>query len=109
MNSKFSGLRLAASFLALAVTTLPLFAQATSGNLTGTIYDPSGAAIADATVAATNGATGVVTATHTTSTGDYRFENLPVGSYSMAVSAAGFSKAQVNNVNIQLNKRSQPT
>ncbi len=89
--------------LLLAASSLPLFSQATSGNLVGNVYDPSGALIAGADVTATNQATGVSAATHTTSAGDYRFENLAVGNYSINVSYTGFNKVSINNVEVKLN------
>jgi hypothetical protein len=87
----------------LASFSLPVFPQATSGNLVGNVYDPSGALVAGADVTATNQATAVTSATHTTSAGDYRFENLPVGNYSISVSYTGFNKVSLNNVEIKLN------
>src|SRR5581483_8291976 len=68
-----------------------VFAQAISGDLTGTISDPSGAAIPSANVAATNDATGVKTSVLANASGVYRFSNLPVGRYTLTASAAGFT------------------
>jgi len=79
-------------------------AQSTSGNLAGNVYDPAGATVPDATVIAHNIATGVDTRTTSTSSGDFRFENLLVGTYSIIVTAPGFTKAEVNNVAVQLNE-----
>jgi hypothetical protein len=84
--------------------SLPVFAQLTSGNLTGSVYDQTGAAVPGATVVAHNTATGVDTNTNATSAGDYRFENLPIGIYSLIVTSPGFAKAEVGNVSIQLNR-----
>jgi len=90
-----------AAFLALG---LPLVAQLTTGNITGTVFDPTGATVAGATVVAHNTATNVENTTTSTSSGDYRFENLPVGTYTISVEAAGFTKAQIQNVLVQLNQ-----
>ncbi len=89
---------------ALMLFNLPLFSQLTSGNLTGTVYDTTGAAVPDASVIAHNSSTGQESDTKSTSKGDYRFENLPVGSYTISVTAAGFSKTDVQNVVVQLNE-----
>ena len=89
---------------AALVLTLPAFAQVTSGNITGTVYDQTGAIIPGATVVAHNTETGIDSTTTSTSAGDYRLENLPVGIYTLTVSAPGFSKAEVGNVNVQLNQ-----
>jgi len=86
-----------------AAFSLPAFSQATSGNLVGNVYDPSGALVAGADVTAINQATGIASTTHTTSAGDYRFENLPVGNYKINVSYTGFNNLSLNNVEIKLN------
>jgi hypothetical protein len=75
-----------------ALTGLPMFGQVTSGGIVGTIYDPTGATVPNATVTATNTETGVQAKAISTSAGDYRFNNLPVGAYSITVEAAGFTK-----------------
>ncbi len=81
-----------------------LFGQLTSGNITGTVYDPSGAAVPGAAVVAHNVATGVDVSTAATSAGDFRFENLPVGTYTIIVTATGFNKSEIGNVKVQLNQ-----
>ena len=88
---------------ALMLLTMPAFGQVTSGNITGTIYDPAGATVPGATVVARNQATGVENNTTSTSAGDYRFENLPVGKYTLTVTAPGFSKAELKDVEVVLN------
>ncbi|HEY3616867.1 MAG TPA: carboxypeptidase-like regulatory domain-containing protein, partial [Candidatus Sulfotelmatobacter sp.] len=57
------------------------FGQAISGNLVGTVSDPSGAVVSNAEVTATNVGTNASAVTHTNGTGEYRFDNLPVGNY----------------------------
>ena len=83
---------------------VPLFAQQTSGNITGTIYDPSGATVPGASVVATEVATGIAKTSETTSSGAYRFENLPIGTYDITVTAGGFTKAEVKGVSVVLNQ-----
>ena len=100
---KFLRVQFAALLGALLFFSLLLVGQVTSGNLTGSIFDQTGATIPGATVVAKNEATGVQTSTTSTSKGDYRFENLPVGTYTLSVDAGGFQKAQLQHVNIQLN------
>jgi hypothetical protein len=81
-----------------------LAAQTISGDLTGTIFDASGAIVANATITAKNDATGVEATTKTTSTGEYRFSNLPAGSYTVTVSASGFNQNQTKGVQVVLNQ-----
>jgi hypothetical protein len=93
------------AFLAtLLFASLPAFAQLTSGNIVGTVFDQSGATIANATVVATNEATGVTRATQSTSSGTYRFENLLVGVYDITVSADGFTKSETKGLTVNLNQ-----
>ena len=90
---------LLAAMLSLA---LPVFAQLTSGNLTGSVVDQTGAIIPGTTVLATNDATGVQNSTQTTTAGDYRFENLAAGTYTLTVNAPGFNKAEMKAVAVSV-------
>ena len=87
----------------LGIGCLPGFAQLVSGNLSGTVYDASGATVPNATVVAHNDNTGADSTTTTQSAGEYRITNLPAGTYTLSVTAAGFSKAQIKGVAIELN------
>lgn len=79
------------------------FGQAISGNLVGTVTDPTGAVVANADVTATNVGTSASAVTHTNSTGEYRFDNLPVGSYKITVKAQGF-RSVIEQTDVVLNK-----
>ncbi len=77
--------------LALGLFVSPAFAQlAGTGNIQGTISDPSGAVIAGAHVTVTNGATGVKHQTVTSGGGVFSFPNLSVGTYNLSATASGF-------------------
>jgi hypothetical protein len=89
--------------LALAAC-LSSFAQSVSGDLMGAVYDASGATIANATVVVKNEDTGVEATTKSSATGEYHVSNLPSGSYLVAVTAPGFTKAQLRAVAVTLNK-----
>ena len=65
-----------------------------TGNIQGTVVDPSGAAIAQAKVDLVNTITQVSAATTTDATGSYRFLSLAPGSYKITVEAKGFSKSE---------------
>ena len=67
------------------------FAQAISGNVVGTVMDSTGAAVAGADVTGINTATGISANAKTNNTGQYRFDNLPIGSYRFTVKASRFS------------------
>jgi Carboxypeptidase regulatory-like domain len=87
----------------IAVSSRAAYGQAISGALVGTVVDSSGAAVAGASVSATNIATGAVTTTTTGGTGAYHLENFPVGSYRIAVAASGF-RPVAQQVDIILNQ-----
>ncbi|HEY1239339.1 MAG TPA: carboxypeptidase regulatory-like domain-containing protein [Bryobacteraceae bacterium] len=80
------------------------FGQATDGNLVGTVVDASGGMVPNANVVITNVATGIKTESKTSSGGEYRFNNIPVGRYSLTASASGFSNATISNLTVELNK-----
>src|SRR5947199_1730256 len=66
-------------------------AQETTGGIQGTVKDPQGAVLPGATVTVTGPALiGTKTVT-TDSGGNYHIDQLPPGTYNIAVNAAGFS------------------
>jgi hypothetical protein len=89
--------------LALALMFLganKMFAQATaSGTIQGTVLDQTQAVIAEAEVAITSKATGEKRTALTNGTGNYRFDLLSAGSYSMRISKQGFA-ALVQNIEL---------
>ena len=102
---KFSALRLL--LLAFAFTPAVLLAQDTA-QITGTVTDPSGAAVPGAQVTITR--VGTRDNTHgapTNSSGDFLFAALPVGSYDMSVTASGFKKYQVKGVVLQVGQKAR--
>src|ERR1700676_5218583 len=84
--------------LATMLVAVSAYGQTFRGAINGTVADPSGAVVAGAAVKATNNATGVTLDTTTTSDGQFSFQDLPLGSYRIAVSAGGFSPSTVDNV-----------
>jgi hypothetical protein len=91
------GLILSSSLLAPA-----MYAQSNQGALAGSIVDASGAAVPNANITATNPATGQSISTVSSSSGDYRFPSLQVGTYSVRVSASGFRTIVQNGVAVQI-------
>jgi hypothetical protein len=74
------------------------YGQTFRGAINGTVTDPSGAAVAGATVTATDTATNIAHNTVATTEGQFAFQDLPPGTYSVTVTAAGFQKTTVSNV-----------
>jgi hypothetical protein len=88
------------------VNSLPSRAQVAGGTLSGTITDPSGAAVANAQVVIKNSATGVARSVTTNTDGFYSAANLLPGDYEVAVSATGFNTGIKKGITI--NVGSQP-
>ena len=82
------------------------WAQATSGDVVGTVLDRSGAAIPGASVTAANVATGVSATVTANTVGDFRFTNLLSGTYNITASAPGFSTFTLRNFQVLLNTTS---
>ncbi|PYT75247.1 MAG: carboxypeptidase regulatory-like domain-containing protein [Acidobacteria bacterium] len=75
---------------------------AATGQIVGTITDPSKAAVASATVTVTNEATGVARTVKTTAEGDYVVPLLPPGTYSVTVEAPGFKTQTSPGILVQV-------
>jgi hypothetical protein len=71
---------------------------ATTGQITGTITDPSGAAVPDASVTVTNTGTGETRNATTNEDGNYTIPNLGVGTYRLTVTKSGFKGTAVGDV-----------
>src|ERR1700733_7136101 len=85
---------------------MPFFAQTSTGYLTGTVYDQAGARLQQASVTVRNAETGAESVARPTDKGEYRFESLPAGRYSIRASAKGLTTVQINDVLIQAKKTS---
>jgi hypothetical protein len=75
-----------------------LEAQTVLGTMTGRVLDASGASIAGAAVTATNTGTNLVFRTTTNDSGNYVLQQLPVGTYELAVEATGFRRYVRRNI-----------
>jgi Carboxypeptidase regulatory-like domain len=83
--------------LALA-WNIPSVGQVLKGSISGTVVDPQGAVVSGATVKATNVETGVVNTTTSDSSGLFRLNLIPTGSYTIEVGATGFKTASQKGV-----------
>lgn len=80
------GILLVVTFFGLQFTS----AQQVTAVITGTVLDPTGAAVTGATVTATDVDRGVIWSTHTDQTGVYNLPRVAVGKYNLKVEASGF-------------------
>ena len=85
--------------------TSALFAQFDTSEVLGTVRDASSAAINNATVTLSNKDTGVEVKTTTNANGEYDFLNVKIGTYSVTVEANGFSKANAENISVNVGAR----
>jgi Carboxypeptidase regulatory-like domain/TonB dependent receptor len=87
---------------AILVSCLSSFGQTvvTTGAIRGLVADPTGAMIANATVDAIHQQTGVSSSRRSNREGLFAFPELPIGRYSIRVSAPGFQTAEMKDVSV---------
>jgi hypothetical protein len=78
--------------------SLPALAQTFRGALNGTVTDQSGAVVPGATVEIVNAGTGAASKTVSSSAGEFTFRDLPVGTYTLNVSATGFKTEKIQGI-----------
>jgi len=83
--------------------------QAISGDIVGTVVDKTGAAVPGAAIEVENVATGVKTSTTSRDQGEFRFGNLPVGTYTIRASKTSFATTTITNFAVELNKTASVT
>src|ERR1700723_2022452 len=93
-------------FASLAVLfALSLHAQVDTGSISGTVRDPAGAVITNATITVTNIASGYVATVTTNRDGLYTVVDLRPGNYQVSVVAAGFQGLTRTGVDLHLQDR----
>src|SRR6202166_4930092 len=97
-TSKFVVLQVCALLLFAAT----LFGQETTAGLQGTVKDTSGAVISGAQVAVTGNTLVGEKTSKTDGNGYYRFANLPPGSYTVTVTAEGFSTSKTQGLILEV-------
>src|SRR5256886_1029572 len=105
MFTKNFGLRTIqfAVFALLLAIPFAVSGQVTTATIVGTVTDPGGAVVPSAQVTARNADTGLTRTAASNDEGSYRIEFLPVGKYSVEVALAGFKKALVSDIVLQVN------
>ena len=94
-------LRFNSALILILGCALCLPAQITTGEITGTVMDSSGAAVAGATVSAVCPDTNQTRSVTSGAAGEYRLSDLPICVYKVSVSSQGF-KTTVRNVALSL-------
>ena len=90
--------------VALLLIPIPVSAQLLQGSLTGTVTDPSDAAVTGLSVVALNEGTNLTRETQTNPLGDYTFVTLPPGSYTITIKAPGFQAYSHSGVVVRGNE-----
>src|SRR5215470_2757918 len=85
-------------------SSVPAFAQGTTGTLRGQVLDPAGAVVPNAGVTVTNQETGVSVKVTTTSAGTYSLPSLIPGLYKISVDAKGFKSFVKKDVTVIANQ-----
>ncbi|HEV8181550.1 MAG TPA: TonB-dependent receptor, partial [Candidatus Angelobacter sp.] len=95
-------------FLAGLLLTGMVYAQGVgaSGDIRGTVTDPSGAVVTNATVTATDVAKGIKHTVATDNNGQYRLTGLQPAAYSVSVSKSGFQTELAKNVVVNVGQTS---
>jgi hypothetical protein len=79
--------------------------QQVTGSIVGTVTDNSGAVVPGASLTLTHQETGVSRNTQSDAHGDFTFNALPPGAYSLTVEQPGFKKYAQKNINLPPNER----
>jgi hypothetical protein len=91
----------------LLLATVPAFGQRTRGSLTGVVTDPNSAAIVGASVTLKNAATGDEFKATTNAQGTFVLPSLEPGIYKGSVEAAGFKRAELTEIIIEVAQASK--
>jgi hypothetical protein len=78
-----------------------------TASVTGTVTDPSGAAIANAQVTVKNAEHGINRSGTSNSSGDFLFASLPIGSYDLTVIAQGFKKYEAKGIVLNIAEKAR--
>lgn len=90
--------------LVLAVIATSMWAQQDRGTFTGTVTDPSGAAVPGAKITIQNVETGALYASESNEAGQYRVPNLPVGTYKLTFELQGFKSLVRDNIPLSVSQ-----
>src|ERR1700728_3808536 len=91
-------------FLMALLTSLNVAGQQITGNIRGTVSDPSGAIVQAATVTAKQIETGLTRVAITDHQGEYVLVELPIGHYQLEVQAKGFQKYLQQGISLDVNE-----
>jgi len=82
----------------------PAFADNVYASIRGVVTDPTGAAVANATITARNTETDIAAKTTSSTDGNYVFPQLPIGTYRVTASGAGFKGFETSSFVLAVNE-----
>jgi outer membrane receptor protein involved in Fe transport len=111
MTRKFSNrlterwfIRFCLGFFLVLASIMPVWGQYTTARLSGVVTDPSEAVVVGASVTIRDPGTGYTQTTTSTSAGQYLFPSLPVGTYQITVSMAGYTSYVQKGIVLSVNQ-----
>jgi Carboxypeptidase regulatory-like domain/TonB dependent receptor-like, beta-barrel len=90
--------------LVVLLACITVHAQQITGNIRGTVSDPSGALVQGASVTAEQTETGLSRTATTDRNGNYVLLELPVGHYRLEITAKGFQKYVQEGISLNVNE-----
>ena len=75
-----------------------------TARIKGTVTDPTGAVLPNVLVTATHVATGAVSTTTSNASGDYIFQTLPIGTYTISATASGFRRFEATGIVLHIDQ-----
>src|SRR5260370_36982844 len=104
MNKNLTAIRLlvycVVFVLSMGYWSRQLLGQGLTGQLSGVVTDPSGAAVANADLQITNSQTGQTRSTKSDNQGHFVFTELLPGSFTLAIGAPGFKKYEQQEITV---------
>src|SRR5882762_3684627 len=102
VNRKSSAAWVTSLIMVLSLTPA-VFAQTDVGSARGTVTDEQGGTVAGAKVTITNTYTAYTRSENTDTSGNYGFQSLPVGRYSLSVAKQGFKTFEEKDIVLHVN------
>ena len=91
--------------LVCLVCTFTAYGQVSTGNIRGTVTDPSGAVVPDTVIVLTNVRTGVTQSVRSDSSGNYLIDFVPTGDYKITAEMTGFKKFERDNITLDMSRQ----
>ncbi|WP_263350569.1 carboxypeptidase-like regulatory domain-containing protein [Acidicapsa acidisoli] len=102
IGSKNRVVALACALLFAILFSGTAWAQIDAGGITGTVKDSSGAVVANANITLKNDLTAITAVTTSNASGDYAFNGLNLGTYTITAAATGFETRVVRGVEVHV-------